>query len=35
MTKRKMIKGRKDTWFDFHIESLKLNGAPLCRHGKP
>jgi len=26
---RKMIDGRKATWFDFHIESLKLNGVPL------
>ncbi len=24
---RKMIEGRKDTWFDFHIESLRLAGA--------
>lgn len=35
MTKRKRIKGRKDTRFEFHIESLKRNGAPLRRHGKP
>ena len=26
---KKMIDGRKDTWFDFHIESLKLNKVPL------
>jgi endo-1,4-beta-xylanase len=26
---KKMIDGRKDTWFDFHIESLKLNQVPL------
>lgn len=26
---RKMIDGRKDTWFDFHIESLKANKVPL------
>jgi endo-1,4-beta-xylanase len=26
---KKMIDGRKATWFDFHIESLKLNQAPL------
>jgi endo-1,4-beta-xylanase len=25
----KMINGRKDTWFDFHIESLELGGVPL------
>jgi len=24
-----MIDGRKEHWFDFHIESLKLAGAPL------
>jgi hypothetical protein len=24
-----MIEGRKATWFDFHVESLKLNGVPL------
>jgi endo-1,4-beta-xylanase len=26
---QKMIDGRKDTWFDFHIESLRRAGAPL------
>jgi hypothetical protein len=26
---KKMIDGRKATWFDFHIESLKLNEVPL------
>lgn len=26
---KKMIDGRKDTWFDFQIESLKLNHVPL------
>jgi endo-1,4-beta-xylanase len=26
---KKMIDGRKDTWFDFHIESLRLNKVPL------
>lgn len=26
---KKMIDGRKATWFDFQIESLKLNGVPL------
>jgi len=26
---KKMIEGRKATWFDFHIESLKLNQIPL------
>lgn len=26
---KKMIDGRKDTWFDFQIESLKLNQVPL------
>ncbi|WP_395742128.1 alpha/beta hydrolase [Prosthecobacter sp.] len=26
---KKMIDGRKSTWFDFHIESLKLNQIPL------
>ena len=26
---KKMIDGRKATWFDFHVESLKLNGVPL------
>lgn len=26
---KKMIDGRKDTWFDFHIESLKLNHIDL------
>ncbi|WP_395738082.1 alpha/beta hydrolase [Prosthecobacter sp.] len=26
---KKMIDGRKSTWFDFHIESLKLNQVPL------
>jgi enterochelin esterase-like enzyme len=26
---RRMIDGRKATWFDFHIESLKLNKVPL------
>lgn len=26
---KKMIDGRKATWFDFHIESLKLNQVPL------
>lgn len=26
---KKMIEGRKATWFDFHIESLKLNQVPL------
>jgi hypothetical protein len=24
-----MIDGRKDTWFDFHIESLKLGQVSL------
>ena len=27
-----MIEGRKATWFDFHIESLKLNHVPLHYH---
>lgn len=26
---KKMIDGRKATWFDFHVESLKLNQVPL------
>jgi endo-1,4-beta-xylanase len=26
---RKMIDGRKATWFDFHVESLKANKVPL------
>lgn len=26
---KKMIDGRQSTWFDFHIESLKLNQVPL------
>ena len=26
---KKMIDGRKDTWFDFQVESLKLNDVPL------
>ncbi|MEN3939715.1 alpha/beta hydrolase-fold protein [Prosthecobacter sp. SYSU 5D2] len=26
---KKMIEGRKDTWFDFHIESLKRGGVAL------
>jgi enterochelin esterase-like enzyme len=26
---KKMIDGRKDTWFDFHVESLKLNHIKL------
>jgi hypothetical protein len=26
---KKMIDGRKATWFDFQIESLKLNQIPL------
>jgi S-formylglutathione hydrolase FrmB len=26
---KKMIDGRKTTWFDFQIESLKLNQVPL------
>lgn len=26
---RKMIEGRRDTWFDFHIESLRKAGAEL------
>lgn len=26
---KKVIDGRKDTWFDFQIKSLKLNGMPL------
>lgn len=26
---KKMIDGRKDTWFDFQVESLKLNKIPL------
>jgi 2-dehydro-3-deoxygluconokinase len=29
---KKMIDGRKDTWFDFQIESLKLNQVPLHFH---
>jgi len=27
---KKMIDGRKSTWFDFHVESLKLHQVPLC-----
>ncbi len=27
---KKMIDGRKSTWFDFHAESLKLHQVPLC-----
>jgi enterochelin esterase-like enzyme len=27
---KKMIDGRRDTWFDFHIESLKRNNVPLA-----
>ena len=26
---RKMIEGRRDTWFDFHVESLRQAGAEL------
>ncbi|MBI3878329.1 MAG: hypothetical protein HY300_20595, partial [Verrucomicrobia bacterium] len=26
---RKMIEGRRDTWFDFHVESLRKAGAEL------
>jgi endo-1,4-beta-xylanase len=26
---RKMIEGRRDTWFDFHVESLRKAGAAL------
>ena len=26
---KKMIDGRKNTWFDFQVESLKLNNVPL------
>lgn len=26
---RKMIEGRRDTWFDFHVESLRRAGAEL------
>lgn len=26
---KKMIEGRKGTWFDFHVESLKLNHIAL------
>ena len=26
---KKMIDGRKAIWFNFHIESLKLNQVPL------
>ncbi len=29
---KKMIDGRKDTWFDFQIESLKLNQVTLHYH---
>jgi S-formylglutathione hydrolase FrmB len=29
---KKMIDGRKATWFDFQIESLKLNQVPLQYH---
>jgi enterochelin esterase-like enzyme len=29
---RKMIDGRKDTWFDFQIESLKVNQVALHYH---
>jgi enterochelin esterase-like enzyme len=29
---KKMINGRKDTWFNFQVESLKLGGVPLYYH---
>ena len=27
--KKKLCESRKETWFDFHVESLKLNGVEL------
>ena len=29
---KKMINGRKDTWFNFQVESLNLGGVPLYYH---
>jgi endo-1,4-beta-xylanase len=29
---KKMIEGRKATWFDFHVESLRLAGAELHKN---
>ena len=34
-TQKKMIDGRKATWFDFHVESLKLNAVPLHFYRRP
>jgi endo-1,4-beta-xylanase len=31
-SQKKMIDGRKATWFDFHVESLKINQVPLDFH---